>query len=91
VNSTGQSLKGKKSTLNPVKRDTTASTIKILAEAKNTKAAVSEAASIKLTPKTTTPIKIKLTPSTIHSIAIMFLLSIDISPNPLTTDFVGKR
>ena len=91
VNKTGQSLKGKKLTLNPVKRDTIARIINIPAEARNTKAVTILVASIRLTPKTIMPIKIKLIPSTIHSIAMMFLLSLVISPNSLTTDFVGKR
>jgi hypothetical protein len=39
----------------------------------------------------TEPIKIRATPSIIHSIVIILLLSMDISPNPETTDLVGKR
>jgi hypothetical protein len=37
------------------------------------------------------PIKIRAIPSTIHSMVIIRLLSTDISPNPETTDLVGKR
>jgi hypothetical protein len=44
-----------------------------------------------VTPATINPIKIIATPSIIHSIVIMFLLSADMSPNPLTTFAVGIR
>ena len=37
------------------------------------------------------PINIKDTPSIIHSIVMIRLLSVLISPNPLTTDFVGNK
>jgi hypothetical protein len=37
------------------------------------------------------PIKISAIPSIIHSMVMILLLSTDISPNPETTDLVGKR
>ncbi|MHA1593041.1 MAG: hypothetical protein ACTSUP_11315 [Candidatus Heimdallarchaeaceae archaeon] len=61
MNKTGQSLKGKKLTLNPVRRDTIARTIKTPAEVRYTKAATLLVESIRPTPKTIMPIKIKLT------------------------------
>jgi hypothetical protein len=45
----------------------------------------------KVTLKTTTAIKMRAAPSVIHSMVIILLLSVDMSPNPLTTDRVGNR
>jgi hypothetical protein len=46
---------------------------------------------IKVTAAVIEPINIRATPSTIHSIVMIRLLSRDIFPKPETTDFVGKR
>ena len=47
--------------------------------------------SMAVTRATKKPVNIKVMPSIIHSIAIIFRLSELISPKPLTIDFVGKR
>ena len=44
---------------------------------------------ITVTRNPSRPIKHKVIPSAAHSIAIILLLSSDISPKPLTTDLVG--
>jgi hypothetical protein len=46
---------------------------------------------IKVDPAHKTPIKIKKIPSIIHSIVMIRLLSVVISPKFLTTDFVGNK
>ena len=43
-----------------------------------------------VTKRTKIPIKMKVIPSAIHSIVIMCLLSLEISPKPLTMFLVGK-
>jgi hypothetical protein len=44
-----------------------------------------------VTAATMAAIKMRHTPSMIHSIVMILLLSTDMSPNPLTTDRVGNR
>ena len=87
----GHNLKGKKSILNPVKNEIIANTIKTVALSIKTKFEIMLSEPKKVAPEHKSPIKIKKTPSIIHSIVMICILSIVISPKPLTTDFVGNK
>jgi hypothetical protein len=88
----GHNLYGRKFTLNPVENDNidkekrkTEDAIQIILEV------IFSMSPMVVTSNTKVPAKINENPSVIHSILRIFLLSIEISPNPLITDFVGKR
>ncbi len=78
----GHNLKGKKFILNPVNKDTIAIIMRKHDDAIYVAIDMMFTGSITVTMIIRTPTKIKATPSTIHSIAIIFLLSWLISPNP---------
>lgn len=67
----GQSLKGRKLTLKPVNKETVAKTNNPMADSKNTAFDAVPAGSINVTVATRIPMKIRDTPSTIHSIVMM--------------------
>ena len=87
----GQSLKGKKSTLNPVNRDKTAMENNMKAIERRTILDNLLSVSILVTITVRSPRKISVMPSVIHSIFIIILLSNDMLPKSLTTFAVGKR
>jgi hypothetical protein len=84
-------LNGRKLILNPVKRETSVRASNPDEESRKTAFETGARGSMNATVATRSPIKIRATPSTTHSIVIIRLLSSLISPNPLTTDLVGKR
>lgn len=86
----GQILIGIIDVCAPVKRLNTAKTISIIADILYT---IIETG-VYLPPKivtnsTSKPMKQRVRPSAIHSIVMIRLLSCDISPKPVTIDFVG--
>ena len=87
----GHNLKGIKFILNPVTKDTIAIIMRKHDEVIYVAIDMMFIGSITVTMTIRTPTKISATPSTSHSISIMFLLSWLISPNPRTTDLVGNR
>jgi hypothetical protein len=91
VNMKGHNLKGRNLILKPVNTDMTAKTIRQVDDDRYTDVEIMVLGSIAVTTVTREPIKIRATPSIIHSIAMMCRLSALISPNPRMIDFVGKR
>jgi len=87
----GHNRKGRKLILNPVNNETTANTTTYPEEVIYTAIEIEFWGSMTVTRATKKPVNIKAMPSITHSMAIMFRLSGLISPNPLITDFVGKR
>ena len=87
----GHNLYGKKLTLNPVKSEIIANTNKKTAVRRKTKLEIILSWFKKVDPAHKSPIKIRKIPSIIHSIVMIRLLSVVISPKPLTTDFVGNK
>lgn len=88
---TGQSLKGKKLTLKPVIRETTDRTLSTIKQSQYMALETAAVWSMNVAAMMIAPMKISDTPSIIHSIAMILLLSRDILPKSLTTDLVGKR
>lgn len=87
----GHSFIGIIGTLAPVKDERIAIITSTAEEIQKTIWGISVVTSPKIVTKiTSVPIKMKVIPSAIHSIFIICLLSLDISPNPLTIDLVGK-
>jgi hypothetical protein len=91
VKISGHNLKGKKFILNPVNNETTAKTIKQMDDTIYMADDTALKGSSIVIATTETPINIRVTPSVIHSIVMIFLLSELMSPNPRTTDLVGIR
>jgi hypothetical protein len=88
----GHNLYGRKFTLKPVNKDNIAIEKRKTEDVIQTIPEVIFSLSpIIATDNTRAPVKINENPSVIHSILRIFLLSSEIFPNPLTTDFVGKR
>jgi len=87
----GQSLNGKKSTLNPVNKDKMAMENNMKAIEIRTILDNLLSVSRLVTITVRSPRKIKVIPSVIHSILIIILLSNDMLPKSLTTFAVGKR
>ena len=87
----GHSLKGMKLILKPVNMETIARTRSSIDEIKYTALDKALKGSIKVTAATSKPMKNSDTPSTIHSIVMIRLLSGLMSPKLSTTDFVGNR
>jgi hypothetical protein len=87
----GHSLNGRKLILNPVKNETKAKIRRTTTELRYIAKEIELVWSIAVTTTLMDPIKIRAIPSIIHSIVMIRLLSAEISPNPATTDFVGKR
>ena len=92
VNITGQSLNTIKFTLAPVNSERIVNPNKRIEQDRYTHCEdVLIPESIRLTSITNTPINMSVIPSIIHSIIIMFLLSLLISPKSFTTPLVAKR
>ena len=88
---TGQSLKGRKLTLKPVIRETTDKTLSTIKQSQYMALETTFVWSMNVAAMMIAPMKISDTPSIIHSIVMILLLSLDIPPNPMTIDFVGKK
>jgi hypothetical protein len=88
---TGHSLNGSKLILKPVNNETTARTKRHDVEIIYTAIETIFPDSMIVTVVTVIPMNIRATPSVIHSIMMIFLLSALIPPKPCTTFFVGKR
>ena len=88
---TGHSLKGRNRILKPVNNETADIRLSITKESVYTVFEMRCAWSMMVTEMTKMPMKIRVKPSPIHSMAIILLLSAEISPNPMTMDLVGKR
>jgi len=91
VKMTGHNLKGMKLILNPVNNEITDRRFKAKKQIHRMIKETLALRSIAATADTIAPINTRVTPSFIHSILMMFLLSFEISPKPFTTDTVGKR
>jgi len=91
VKISGHILKGRKFILKPVKIETMAIITRKHDETTYTAMDTMFTGSIHVTMTTRVPVKIRATPSTIHSIKIMYLLFWLISPNPRITPCVGNR
>lgn len=87
----GQSLNIMKEFLKPVKSETTESIFSIPNDIQYIELKIMFVLSIYVTNATRKPIKMRLIPSIIHSIVMIYLLSGDISPKLPTTFLVGNR
>jgi hypothetical protein len=87
----GHSLNGKHFILKPAKNKTTVRIRRQSAEILYTIVQIIFLGSITVTVAIIVPINISASPSVIHSIIIMFLLSALISPKSCTTFFVEKK
>ena len=91
VKTIGHNLNGRNLILNPVNTEMTARTIRNPDELRYTMLETMLLGSMAVAIPTNRLTNIRAMPSVIHSMAIIFRLSGLISPNPLITDFVGKR
>jgi len=87
----GQSLNAMNEFLNPVNNETMDKTFRAANEVQYTALETKLVRSRYVATATRRPIKIRATPSVIHSIVIMRLLSNEMSPKPRTTFRVGNR
>ena len=88
----GHNLNGKKAMLKPVNSDNTAIENSINAHETNTTFTVVLLSLFVIVSSTaSSPINSNVSPSLIHSIRIILVLSGEIAPNPFTTEFVGNR
>jgi len=87
----GHNLYGRNFTLNPVNSEIRDRIFRNPKTHIYTNLEIARAGSARVITRTRIPRKISVAPSLIHSIAMMFLLSADMAPNPFTTFFVGNR